>query len=141
MEVESSPLQQLEPYQPVRPAQHCQTRRRIYYVVIGLSAAVATLLNWTLMQTKGFSVPALAVLTSLIAWIFLLGCAAAPELQVAPGCRHHRSRISPDHGPADFYVGAHAQRCDGVRYLLVARHAVGDLIDPAKWVIGRAATS
>ncbi|HVX14535.1 MAG TPA: hypothetical protein VHC22_25330 [Pirellulales bacterium] len=52
---------------------HCQTRRRIYYVVFGLLAAGATLLNWCLMQSTGYSVPAVAVLTSLIAWIFLLG--------------------------------------------------------------------
>jgi hypothetical protein len=51
----------------------CQTRRRVYYLVFGLLAAGATLLNWCLMHTSGYSVPALAVLTSLIAWIFLLG--------------------------------------------------------------------
>jgi hypothetical protein len=51
----------------------CQTRRRVYYLVYGLLAAGATLLNWCLMLSSGYSVPALAVLTSLIAWVFLLG--------------------------------------------------------------------
>jgi hypothetical protein len=51
----------------------CQTRRRVYYLVYGLLAAGATLLNWYLMHTSGYSVPALAVLTSMIAWVFLLG--------------------------------------------------------------------
>ena len=51
----------------------CQTRRRVYYLVFGLLAAGATALNWYLMHTSGYSVPALAVLTSMIAWVFLLG--------------------------------------------------------------------
>ncbi|HWB10304.1 MAG TPA: hypothetical protein VG826_13825 [Pirellulales bacterium] len=51
----------------------CQTRRRVYYLVYGLLAAGATLLNWCLMHTSGYSMPALAVLTSMIAWVFLLG--------------------------------------------------------------------
>ena len=55
------------------PHQHCQTRRRIHYVAFGVLAGGATALNWILMQTKGYSVPALAVLTSFIAWLFLLG--------------------------------------------------------------------
>ena len=51
----------------------CQTRRRIHYLVYGLLAAAATFLNWSLMHSSGYSVPALAVLTSMIAWVFLLG--------------------------------------------------------------------
>jgi len=51
----------------------CHTRRRVYYLVFGLLAAGATALNWYLMHTSGYSVPALAVLTSMIAWVFLLG--------------------------------------------------------------------
>jgi hypothetical protein len=72
---------QLEPNMDVAPTAQtcdlhkgsCQTRRRIYYLVYGLLAAGATLLNWCLMLTAGYSVPALAVLTSMIAWVFLLG--------------------------------------------------------------------
>jgi hypothetical protein len=63
----------VEPQQSCKRSGHCQTRRRVHYVVFGLLAGGATLLNWCLMQTAGYSVPALAVLTSLIAWIFLLG--------------------------------------------------------------------
>lgn len=72
MEVENSALQVELAEQP-RAGQHCQTRRRIYYGLIALLGGGATLLNWLLMQTQGYGVPALAVLTSLIAWVFLLG--------------------------------------------------------------------
>ena len=72
MEVESTPTHEVDLCH-ASAVGHCQTRRRIYYAMFGLLAGGATLLNWLLMQTKGYSVPALAVLTSLIAWIFLLG--------------------------------------------------------------------
>lgn len=47
--------------------------RRFKYLSFAALAAGATALNWLLMKQQGYSIPALAVLTSMIAWALLLG--------------------------------------------------------------------
>ena len=47
--------------------------RRAKYLLFAALAGGATALNWLLMKTQGYSIPALAVLTSLIAWALFLG--------------------------------------------------------------------
>ena len=47
--------------------------RRTKYLLGAACAGAATALNWLLMKKEGYSIPSLAVLTSIIAWALFLG--------------------------------------------------------------------
>jgi hypothetical protein len=52
---------------------HRNRSRRVKYLLFAALAGAATGLNWLLMNQQGYSIPALAVLTSLIGWALFLG--------------------------------------------------------------------
>jgi hypothetical protein len=56
-----------------RPTHERDRARRTKYLIFSGLAAAATALNWLLLKSEGYGVPALAVLTSMIAWALFLG--------------------------------------------------------------------